>query len=430
MVKAILESLNNFIIEVNKTNKTNNKIEITKKYPDLKKVFVYVNDKQITFGITSKAYKKFIKSKKQVTPKIYNHLYDLLDDLAARKITGHLAAASLQKYISQFPEYQDIILRIIDKNLKTKTNTKLVNKVFPGLINVFEVALAEKYKEKKLKDGIKYYISRKLDGVRCICFYENYGKSIRFYSRAGNEFLDKNGKCTLTKLYEPLRKLFKGIESIVLDGEICVINNGIEDFQSVIKQIRKNVNNPRYYVFDILETDEFKNGESKMKFDTRYKRLQMFENKVEEVKILEQVEMSKKSFERMKKVSAENGWEGLMIKKNGRYKRGRSFDLMKYKTFFDDEFLVKEIITGPFRVISKKTGLEETIETMTAVIIDFYNTKVGSGFSLEERDYFYKNPSEIIGKKITVQYFEKTKNQENDDLSLRFPTYKGLRNYE
>ena len=372
MTQNILKSLNNFIIEVNKTNKTNNKIEVLKKYPDLKKIFIYVNDKQITFGITSKAYKKFIKSKKQVKPNTYSHLYELLDALAQRNITGHLAASSLHSFISQFPEYKEIILRIIDKNLKTKTNTKLVNKVYSNLINVFEVALAEKYKEKKLKDGIKYYISRKLDGVRCICFYESYGKSIKFYSRAGNEFLDKNGNCTLTNLYEPLREVFRGMENVVLDGEICVINNGVEDFQSVIKQIRKNVVNPRYYVFDILETEEFKKGVSKMKFDMRYKRLQMFSEKCEEIKILEQVEMNKSSFEKMKKISAENGWEGLMIKKNGRYKRGRSFDLMKYKTFFDDEFVVKEIITGPFRVISKTTGLEETIETMTAVIIDFY----------------------------------------------------------
>lgn len=429
--KILLERLNSFILEANKTNKTNDKLKVIEKYPDLKQIFIYVNDNQITFGITSKAYKKFIKSKKSVPPRSYLHLYKLLDDLSNRNITGHTALSSVKNFILQFPQYEDIILRVIDKNLKTKTNTKAINKVFPNLITVFDVALSEKYDKKRLKKNTKYYISRKLDGLRCICFYENYGKSIKFYSRAGNRFVDKNNNCTLTKLYEPLRKVFNGLENVILDGEICVVDeHGIEDFQSVIKQIRKNVDNPRYYIFDILDMDEFNNGKSLTKFDERYARLQCFENKDPAVKILEQVEMNNKNFEELKSKSVEKGWEGLMIKKNTFYKSGRSYDLMKYKVFFDEEFVVKNVLTGPFRIISKKTGLEETITTMTAVVIDFYDTKVGSGFTLEDREKYYKNPKEIIGKKITVQYFEKTKNQDNDDLSLRFPTFKGIRDYE
>ena len=32
------------------------------------------------------------------------------------------------------------------------------------------------------------------------------------------------------------------------------------------------------------------------------------------------------------------------------------------------------------------------------------NTKVGSGFRLDERKYYYKNPQDIINKIITVQF--------------------------
>ena len=38
---------------------------------------------------------------------------------------------------------------------------------------------------------------------------------------------------------------------------------------------------------------------------------------------------------------------------------------------------------------------------------------------------FYKNPKKILGKIITVQYFEETKNQDGG-ISLRFPTFKIL----
>lgn len=427
--KKLLERLNEFTIAANKTNKTNEKLEIIKKYPDLKEIFKYVNYNQITFGITSKNYKKYISSKKTKPFKTFLHLYKLLDALAQREITGDTAASTLKNFILQYPQYEDLILKIIDKNLKTRTNTKAINKVFPGLVPTFEVALSEKYNPKFIKPKSKYYISRKLDGVRCICFYSE--NEIKFYSRVGNEFVDKNNESTLKRLYEPLKKAFFGMPPIVLDGEICVIDkDGNEDFQTVMKQIRKDVKNPRFCIFDILTVEEFTAGQGSNPFRRRYEKLKYFKNKDPAVKILEQLEMTTENFTKMVTTSNEQGWEGLMLKRNTKYKSGRSKDLLKYKEFFDEEFKVTGIIKGPFRVISEKTGLEETIETMVAVTISYYQTKVGSGFSIEERKKFYKNPELIVGKSITVQYFEKTKNQDNDDLSLRFPTYKGIRNYE
>jgi DNA ligase-1 len=51
--------------------------------------------------------------------------------------------------------------------------------------------------------------------------------------------------------------------------------------------------------------------------------------------------------------------------------------------------------------------------------------RVGSGFSIEQRQDFYKHPKKILGKIITVQYFAESKNQEGG-ISLRFPTFKIL----
>ena len=70
-------------------------------------------------------------------------------------------------------------------------------------------------------------------------------------------------------------------------------------------------------------------------------------------------------------------------------------------------------------------GLEVTKEVLSNVIIEHKGNKVsvGSGFSLEEREYLKLNPNEILGKVITVKYFEETKNQ-SGNYSLRFPTVK------
>jgi DNA ligase-1 len=54
-----------------------------------------------------------------------------------------------------------------------------------------------------------------------------------------------------------------------------------------------------------------------------------------------------------------------------------------------------------------------------------YTVRVGSGFSIEQRQEFYKNPKKILGKIILVQYFEETEN-EKGGISLRFPTFKYL----
>ena len=49
--------------------------------------------------------------------------------------------------------------------------------------------------------------------------------------------------------------------------------------------------------------------------------------------------------------------------------------------------------------------------------------RVGSGFTIDQRRHLFKNPHDILGKTITVQYFEESKNQLGE-YSLRFPVIK------
>ena len=49
--------------------------------------------------------------------------------------------------------------------------------------------------------------------------------------------------------------------------------------------------------------------------------------------------------------------------------------------------------------------------------------RVGSGFSIDQRKHYFNNPQDIVGKEITVQYFEESQNQ-NGEYSLRFPVIK------
>jgi DNA ligase-1 len=123
--------------------------------------------------------------------------------------------------------------------------------------------------------------------------------------------------------------------------------------------------------------------------------------------------------------STKEKWEGLMLRADEPYKGKRSKDLLKYKSFFDDEYQVVNAEMGPFRYVKDNAEFEETMLSCVMINHKGYTVRVGSGFSIEQRQEFYKNPEKILGKIITVQYFEETKNQDGG-ISLRFPTFKIL----
>jgi DNA ligase-1 len=130
-------------------------------------------------------------------------------------------------------------------------------------------------------------------------------------------------------------------------------------------------------------------------------------------------------FQEWVKKAADYGWEGVMLRADEPYKGKRSKDLLKVKKFFDNEYKVIDTEMGDFRYVKDSAEWEETM--LSCVMIQHKNNivRVGSGFTIEQRQEFYQDPSKILGKIITVQYFEETKNQDGG-ISLRFPTFKIL----
>lgn len=250
----------------------------------------------------------------------------------------------------------------------------------------------------------------------------DYSGKVECYSRQGKKFE------TVDHLINEIKKLnFKGI---VLDGEICSVDkNGKEDFQSIIKEIRKKdhqIINYKYKIFDCINYNDFFNKSSNVILSQRFKQLQSLNIKSNYLDILEQeLIKSEEHLQEWILKAEQNGWEGLIIRKNVTYEGKRSNDMLKIKKMHDAEYKVKDIEIGPIRIIDKETGLEKTIQAMTAAIIEHKGNKVnvGSGWNQEERVKYFNNPKELIGKVITVKYFEETKNQDGN-YSLRFPIVK------
>jgi len=386
-----------------------------------KQILLYTYHPLWQYNLTSDNLKK----KSSLTGKIYDYIFKLLDDLQSRSITGHDAIGSVNSFIDQHQAYEELIHCIIDKDLKTRAGDKIINKAIPDHIPEFSVALADKYDPNIVdwKDG--WYVSRKIDGARCIAIVDNNGNT-SFYSRTGKTFE------TLDIVAGGIKAL--GISNVVLDGELCLLDeNGNEDFQGVMKELRKKdhtIQNPSYKIFDMISHDEFysKKGEKNRPFSIRLNNLKeiMKKNACDCLSLLEQVRVdTDDDFESLISYCTEAKWEGLMLRADTPYKGKRSKELLKYKSFSDDEYEVVDVEMGPFRYVLNGKEHEETMLSCVTIQHKGHNVRVGSGFTIEQRQDFHKHPKKILGKIITVQFFSESVNQEGG-ISLRFPTFKVL----
>ena len=424
-----LKRIQDFVDRLKSTNSTNDKIGIIKTYKGdymINQVLKYTYSPFKQFHLTSATVKK---NKKLEPREGYNDLFYLLDALTKRTITGHDAIQYVKGYVQYMDEWQqDLVFCILDKNLKTRTGADLINKAIPKCVPTFKVALANSYDKQKGKvnfDTQTWFASHKLDGVRCLAIVDDNG-TCNFFSRQGKTF------DTLDVLKNEIESL--NLRNMVFDGEVCVVDeNGTEDFQGIMKEIKRKghtIKNPKYKVFDYLMLDEFDSQESKRNLSNRLSCFNMIYNtfgkELKCVDVLGQWEVeSEEHFQGLVELATKNNWEGLILRKDCEYKGKRSNDLLKVKKFFDEEYVVKSIETSVHRIIVD--GLEVEEEMLSNVVIEHKgcDVGVGSGFSQEERRLYFNNPILIIGKTITVQYFEETLNQDGCH-SLRFPVVKHI----
>jgi DNA ligase 1 len=417
--------IHDFIEESNSTNSNTDKLNVLKKYGQhevVAKALYYTYNTFKQYGVTSA---NCIKNEDIVGfPNTYGDFFGLLDDLNARVITGHNAIANVNQYVRENYEFRDIIYNILDRNLKTRSTASMINKAIPELIPTFDVALAKAYDEKtqkKVKWSDGWFVSRKLDGCRCICIIDGDGEP-KFFSRAGNEFL------TLDNLKPSIRQL--GLINTVLDGEICMIDtNGNEDFTSIIKEIKRKdhtIEQPHYYIFDHLTIKEFESKVSTTKFSQRIANIEsIVPDGLRGVSVLDQFICADDMFAALLEHSKNEGWEGLMLRKDTTYKGKRSDEVLKVKSFHDAEYVVVGVENDVHRVIVEGSEVSELM--LKNIIIEHKGNRVqvGSGFSHEQRRHYFQNPDQIIGKQVTIQYFEETANQ-NGTHSLRFPVIKAI----
>lgn len=185
-----------------------------------------------------------------------------------------------------------------------------------------------------------------------------------------------------------------------------------------------------YVMFDMLTLEEFEGGKGTVKYTDRLNKLKEFYQKNKFIDNLCTVNYERFSQETLKnwedKVKEYN-WEGLMFRKDIGYENGRTNNLLKYKKFQDAEYIVKGVEKGVIQEIVN--GVATKTEAVGSLIIEHKGNQVnvGTGLSLEQRKRWFEHPEEIIGKQITVKFFEEMQDQ-NGNWSLRFPVLKYIYN--
>ena len=128
-----------------------------------------------------------------------------------------------------------------------------------------------------------------------------------------------------------------------------VDENGNEDFQSILKEIRRKdhtIENPCYQIFDFITEDEFNLKTVSPKFDYRYSRMVRMARGCQypTLKVLKQeLLLTQDDFDRWERYVAEGHWEGFMLRKNEEFKKDRIKTLLKVKKFLDAEYVVNDV---------------------------------------------------------------------------------------
>lgn len=429
--KQIAKALN----ELSSISGTNAKMDFIKSHDDeqLKEVYKWLFDNSRISGIAEKKFEKKVNSLfsyfgtcdvKEIT--------DVFIYLDCHNTGSDEDISNIQWYMSEIcstDEEKETFKKIVCKNYPLGVDSKTINKCFPKLIPTFDVCLCEKYYDKpELVDGKREFaISIKIDGCRCIAIKEN--GNVKLVSRQGKLWTG------CKEIEQAIKNL--PIDNFVFDGEITIKDFMKYPSKDVYKMTTKIISTKDeektgvcLNIFDSLPLRQWNNKESAEDYSFRHKYLGsiMKSNKSDALNFLEDIYTGKdvsKIEELMKGIVREQDWEGLVIKfTDSTYEWKRSKNWLKVKAFEEMDLIVTGVEEGSNH---NKGRLGALICEIDHHKLGHIEAEVGSGYSEEERNRLWGMKDELIGRTVSVQYFEQTENTSTHVKSLRFPVFLELK---
>lgn len=380
-----------------------------------KKCLRFLLDSNIITGLSSKKITKKVKKSEYVLPTFE----DVMKYLTHNNTGTDNDISMIQAFLDEHEEDRKFYEQMITKSFRLGADSKLVNQCIPNLIPTFDVQLGTSIEKVKLLGNEKIFISRKLNGTRCAFVGD------KCFSRQNKEYKG------LEHIIADLQKLV-GTETFA-DGELLYKNKeGLTDSEAfqfgtgLAMSKDKDKSELKLVIFDIFPLEEFWSGKSKDTYSNRKKRLLELDKKIKELGTdnIEIVPMCYEGYDHSEiwkwlDYAEENDWEGVILNLDTPYECKRTKNLIKVKKFY----------TYDLEVVGVEEGTGRNKGTLGALVVKYKENivNVGSGFTDEERSYYWNNQDKIIGRVIEVKYKEITTDKKTGLESLQFPVYVGLR---
>jgi DNA ligase-1 len=273
--------------------------------------------------------------------------------------------------------------------------------------------LAHKFDESRVDwSSQNVFIQPKLDGVRCLFTKDGA------FSRNHKQFMN------VKHIEMSLESFFEQHPDIVLDGELY--NHKLQrDFEKIISLVRKQkpTDTDRLDAEHLVQFHcyDYFDGVRYDSYATRRDQLICSDIYDAQIKFVpaKRVYSYKQAREQHATYLSE-GYEGSIIRLDGLYKHGRSYDLMKFKDFSDTEATIIGYEVGK----GKRSG---TLGKFLMIDDDGvkFGCPPGKGYTYKDLAHMLNNIDQFIGQRATFTYFQRTQAG-----SYRHPLFKTIRNYE
>lgn len=356
-------------------------------------------------------------------------LEQVLPQLSSRQVTGNAAKNKvLLAFGTMNALEQKWMLRVLLKNLRCGVQETTVNKIWPGSINSFSVALACTLKSEFVRDeGIKLLepvtypvrVEPKLDGLRCIAVKKD--GEVTFFTRNGS-ILE-----TLPKIKAAIEAI--NFDNIVFDGE--AMGEDWNESASVLMSHKshKDDSNIVYNIFDAMPLADWVAQETKLTYKDRVAFASYMLDDTQNMPLRQVPHIMAQNEAELKAYFAkcmDEGFEGVMLKSmDTLYEFKRSKNILKLKPCVTYEGVIVGHYEG--RRGTKREGLFGGFEV---VLPNGAITRLGGGFTdLLKAEIQIDGPETYVGiiVECEAQPDPMTKDGLTGDGKMRFPVFMRFR---
>ncbi len=339
-------------------------------------------------------------------------MFDLLNKLASRELSGNEARTAVIMYADK---YGDLIKLVCNKDLDCGVSAATLNTVFgKHFIPKFEIQLAKEVDIAKLSYPILGQL--KYNGARVITLVQD--GVITFKSRGGHEFA-----------YPELKEAIGDIgPDYMLDGELTFGDSQGTDHTAVSGMVNSAIKgtpirrglNLIYHIFDAMPLSDFNSQSCASIYEQRLSSVRSIVAYINNSKV--QVAntyhfTTRQEIEKQYTSLLELGYEGLILKyPSHKYTFKKNANWIKMKATDTVDLLCTDYVEGE----GKYQGMIGALVCEGWVDGKHVRVGVGSGLKDEDRD---QDPHTYVGKVIEVKYNKVIEDTKTGNWSLFLPRF-------